>query len=210
MYVPSTGRFLTRDPLPQHGVDVLYDHAYVYARNNPVKEVDPSGALVGYTGSGRNAGRSFFRAFGLPTKELTPIFLRAKWFPPQIARFTPRDQLGDSISAYAIPYAYVQNQLTCEERRGECNACVAQRRLACEKRGGGMCAIYCYTSYPIDYPMGARTTCFARCDALYQTACDYDRMLNERYCKLKYEWCKGRGPDPGYGWWVSLDGGCPF
>lgn len=43
MYVPSIGRYLTRDPLPHNAIDLLYDQAYVYAHNNPVFRIDPSG-----------------------------------------------------------------------------------------------------------------------------------------------------------------------
>jgi hypothetical protein len=66
MYQPTLGRFLSRDPLSETGVDVLTDtgfysnrlaamsadpwfyggnwqHPYVYARNSPVNLVDPSG-----------------------------------------------------------------------------------------------------------------------------------------------------------------------
>ena len=66
IYQPNLGRFLSRDPLSATGVDVLTDtgfyaerlatmranpwffggnweHPYVYARNNPVNLVDPSG-----------------------------------------------------------------------------------------------------------------------------------------------------------------------
>ena len=66
MYQPTLGRFLSRDPLSENGVDVLTDtgfysdrlaamsanpwtyggnweHPYVYARNNPIRYVDPSG-----------------------------------------------------------------------------------------------------------------------------------------------------------------------
>jgi len=66
MYQPTLGRFLSRDPLSENGVDVLTDtgfyadrlaamsakpwtyggnweHPYVYARNNPTRYVDPSG-----------------------------------------------------------------------------------------------------------------------------------------------------------------------
>jgi RHS repeat-associated protein len=68
MYQPTLGRFLSRDPLSATGVDVLTDtgfygerlaamlanpwyyggnwsHAYVYAGNNPILYVDPSGLV---------------------------------------------------------------------------------------------------------------------------------------------------------------------
>ena len=70
MYQPTLGRFLSRDPLSQNGVEVLTDtgiyadrlaamtanprfyggnweHRYVYARNNPVWYTDPSGLQPG-------------------------------------------------------------------------------------------------------------------------------------------------------------------
>jgi RHS repeat-associated protein len=66
MYQPTLGRFLSRDPLSENGLDVLtdtgfysdrlaamsanpryygghWDNPYVYARNNPLRWVDPSG-----------------------------------------------------------------------------------------------------------------------------------------------------------------------
>ncbi len=66
MYQPTLGRFLSRDPLSENGVDVLTDtgfysdrlaamsanpwhyggnweNPYVYARNSPLGWVDPSG-----------------------------------------------------------------------------------------------------------------------------------------------------------------------
>lgn len=69
MYQPTLGRFLSRDPLSENGVDVLTDtgfyshrlaamsadpwfyggnweHPYVYARNNPANWEDPSGLQV--------------------------------------------------------------------------------------------------------------------------------------------------------------------
>ena len=69
MYQPTLGRFLSRDPISEDGVDVLTDtgyysdrlaamsanpwlyggnwtHPYVYADNNPVRYVDPSGQLT--------------------------------------------------------------------------------------------------------------------------------------------------------------------
>jgi RHS repeat-associated protein len=42
-YDPATGRFLTRDPFPGFAFDPVSQHPYVYARNNPVNLVDPSG-----------------------------------------------------------------------------------------------------------------------------------------------------------------------
>jgi RHS repeat-associated protein len=68
MYQPTLGRFLSRDPLSANGVDVLTDTGfyaerlaamranpwyyggnweppYVYARNNPVTWIDPSGLI---------------------------------------------------------------------------------------------------------------------------------------------------------------------
>ena len=69
MYQPALGRFLSRDPLSGNGVDVLTDtgfysdrlaamsanpwiyggnweNAYAYARNNPLRYIDPSGMLT--------------------------------------------------------------------------------------------------------------------------------------------------------------------
>jgi len=71
MYQPTLGRFLSRDPLSENGVDVLtdtgfysdrlaamsanpwyyggnWDNPYVYARNNPLRYTDPSGLQVAY------------------------------------------------------------------------------------------------------------------------------------------------------------------
>jgi hypothetical protein len=45
MYDPTQGRFLSMDPLPRNGIDILYEHPFVYARNNPTNRVDPSGQL---------------------------------------------------------------------------------------------------------------------------------------------------------------------
>jgi RHS repeat-associated protein len=54
MFDPSTGRFLTADPNTQAPFDSAgYDH-YAYARNNPLKFVDPSGFLYGADGSDSN------------------------------------------------------------------------------------------------------------------------------------------------------------
>ncbi len=69
MYQPTLGRFLSRDPLSENGVDVLtdtgfhsdrlaamsanprhyggnWDNPYVYAKNNPLRYVDPSGLVA--------------------------------------------------------------------------------------------------------------------------------------------------------------------
>ncbi|HLW64212.1 MAG TPA: RHS repeat-associated core domain-containing protein [Gemmataceae bacterium] len=43
MFNPVTGRFLSVDPRSPDGVDLLYEHPFVYARNNPVNWVDPTG-----------------------------------------------------------------------------------------------------------------------------------------------------------------------
>jgi RHS repeat-associated protein len=42
-YEPATGRMLGRDPLPGTLRDPQTQHAYAYARNNPVSVLDPSG-----------------------------------------------------------------------------------------------------------------------------------------------------------------------
>ncbi len=43
MYDPTVGRFLSMDPRSDNGVEVLYEHPFVYAQNNPVNLVDPDG-----------------------------------------------------------------------------------------------------------------------------------------------------------------------
>jgi RHS repeat-associated protein len=58
MYQPTLGSFLSRDPLGQDGVDVLYDNnwfgaaldrmQYAYCGNNPANCVDPSGQTPAY------------------------------------------------------------------------------------------------------------------------------------------------------------------
>ncbi len=49
MYMPQLARFSARDPLSETGVELLRsvpsfspEHPYAYARNNPVRYVDPS------------------------------------------------------------------------------------------------------------------------------------------------------------------------
>jgi hypothetical protein len=54
MYDPTIGRFLSIDPASPNGVDILYEHPFVYARNNPVNLIDPSGRQP------QNAGPPFF------------------------------------------------------------------------------------------------------------------------------------------------------
>lgn len=53
MYEPKLGRFLSRDPLPENGVELLYPvpemTRYAYVRNNPAKQDDPSGMQAGGT-----------------------------------------------------------------------------------------------------------------------------------------------------------------
>lgn len=43
MYDPNFGRFLSLDPPSPNRADILYEHPFVYSRNNPVNRVDPSG-----------------------------------------------------------------------------------------------------------------------------------------------------------------------
>ena len=45
-YDPSTGRFISRDPLGRAPALGLATQPYVYADNNPLKNVDPSGQLL--------------------------------------------------------------------------------------------------------------------------------------------------------------------
>jgi hypothetical protein len=47
MYDPTTGRFLSLDPTSANGVDILFEHPFIYARNNPVNRIDPSGRQAG-------------------------------------------------------------------------------------------------------------------------------------------------------------------
>jgi len=47
MYEPTLGRFLSRDPKPENGIELLYPFPdmtkYGYAANNPINRTDPSG-----------------------------------------------------------------------------------------------------------------------------------------------------------------------
>lgn len=60
MYAPVQGRFLSRDPLLDTGIVVLYDHPFAYASNNPVNRVDPSG-LVDWTMPGHGVPANPYR-----------------------------------------------------------------------------------------------------------------------------------------------------
>jgi len=44
-YNPSTGRFLSRDPILGQPGNVLSNNPYIYVQNNPLKYVDPSGMI---------------------------------------------------------------------------------------------------------------------------------------------------------------------
>ncbi len=46
MYDPAIGRFLSMDPPSANGVDVLFEHPFVYARNNPVNHVAAANAFI--------------------------------------------------------------------------------------------------------------------------------------------------------------------
>ncbi len=45
-YSPRTGRFISRDAMPQMATERLALNAYAYTENNPVNKVDPSGYLT--------------------------------------------------------------------------------------------------------------------------------------------------------------------
>jgi RHS repeat-associated protein len=50
MYDPRLGRFLSRDPLPENGLELFHPFPdmtpYLYVRNNPITRLDPSGLLA--------------------------------------------------------------------------------------------------------------------------------------------------------------------
>jgi hypothetical protein len=43
MFDPGLGRFLSMDPRSSDGADLLFEHPFVYVKNNPVNRSDPSG-----------------------------------------------------------------------------------------------------------------------------------------------------------------------
>jgi hypothetical protein len=47
MYNPAQGRFLSRDSLPPGSPDILFQHPFAYAGNNPAKWTDASGLSCG-------------------------------------------------------------------------------------------------------------------------------------------------------------------
>jgi len=55
-YDPATGRFTTRDPFPGEEDNPQSLNRYVYAENNPINRIDPSGKLAFLAVVGINAG----------------------------------------------------------------------------------------------------------------------------------------------------------
>jgi uncharacterized protein RhaS with RHS repeats len=58
-YDPTTGRFIARDPLGRAPL-YLADNPYVYAGNNPLSNIDPSGQyrVAGFGSTQRESGQA--------------------------------------------------------------------------------------------------------------------------------------------------------
>jgi RHS repeat-associated protein len=58
VYNPQIGRFLSKDPLPGVQLDLLSQNEYIYAKNDPVNQYDPSGHASELAGASASPKRS--------------------------------------------------------------------------------------------------------------------------------------------------------